>query len=90
MEKRNVKTYNRYFHFILYEEDKEQMKGMEYICENFKYARIYHDKDKDENNELKKPHYHIVISTGKNPRNRQAIAKETGIKPNYIERMLKR
>lgn len=87
MEKRNVKTYNRYFHFILYEEDIEQMKGKEYIEKNFEYAEIYHDKDKMEDNKPKKPHYHIVAKVGDNPRNRRAIAKETGIKENYIERM---
>lgn len=82
---RNIKTYNRYFSFILYEEDSEQMKAMEYIIKNYKYARIYHDKDKTENDEIKKPHYHILINVGKNPRNRKAIAKEIGIKENYVE-----
>lgn len=75
--KRNIKTYNRYFSFILYEEDKEQMKSMLYLTSHFKYARIYHDKDKEENGEFKKPHYHIIIFVGNNPRNRGAISKET-------------
>lgn len=82
---RNIKTYSRYFSFILYEEDKEQMKGMNYIIQNYKYARIYHDKDKEESGEIKKPHYHIVMFVGNNPRNRKAISKEVGIKENYIE-----
>ena len=33
----------------------------------------------------RKPHYHIIIFVGENPRNRKAIAKETKIKENYIE-----
>ena len=82
---RNIKTYNRYFSFILYKEDSEQMKAMDYIIHNFKYARIYHDKDKQDDETIKKPHYHIVINVGKNPRNRKAVAKEIGIKENYIE-----
>lgn len=85
--KRNIKTYNRYFSFVLYEEDKEQMKGMNYITKNYKYARIYHDKDKEEDGTEKKAHYHVIIYIGNNPRNRHAIAEEIGIKENYIERM---
>lgn len=85
--KRNIKTYNRYFSFILYKDDKEQMKSMQYIIKNFQYARILHDKDKLENGEYKKPHYHIIIYIGKNPRNRSSISKETQVKENYIERM---
>lgn len=84
---RNIKTYNRYFAFILYEEDQEQMLAMQYITQNYKYARIKHDRDKNENGEIKKEHYHIVINVGKNPRNRKAIAKEIGIQENYIERL---
>lgn len=87
MKRRNIKTYNRYFSFILYKEDAEQMKSMEYIIDNYKYARIYHDKDKEKDGTLKKEHYHIIIYVGKNPRNRHAIAKETNIKENYIERL---
>lgn len=83
--KRNIKTYNRYFSFILYEEDKEQMEGMKYIIQNYKYARILHDKDRTEDNQIKKKHYHLIIYIGKNPRNRKAISKETGIQENYIE-----
>lgn len=84
--KRNIKTYNRYFSFILYQEDKEQMKSMEYITKTYKYARIYHDKDiEDDGKTIKKPHYHIIIYVGNNPRNRHAIAVETNIKENYIE-----
>lgn len=83
--KRNIKTYSRYFSFILYKEDEEQMKSMEYIINNYKYARIYHDKDKEEDGSIKKPHYHIIIYIGNNPRNRHAIAIETNIKENYIE-----
>lgn len=83
--KRNIETYNRYFSFILYEEDKEQMKGMEYLIRNYPYARIKHDKDKEEDGTIKKEHYHIIIYVGQNPRNRKAISKETNIKENYIE-----
>lgn len=75
--KRNVKTYNRYFSFILYKEDEEQMKSLEYIINNYNYARILHDKDKEEDGTIKKAHYHIIAYIGKNPRNRHAIAEET-------------
>lgn len=82
--KRNIKTYNRYFSFILYKDDEEQMRSMQYIINTYKYARILHNRDKD-GQETKKEHYHIIIYIGKNPRNRHAIAKETNVKENYIE-----
>ena len=82
---RNVKTYNRYFSFILYKEDEEQMKSMDYIINNYKYARILHNKDIENDGSIKKEHYHIIAYIGKNPRNRHAIAEETGLKENYIE-----
>ncbi len=82
---RNIKTYNRYFSFILYEEDPVQMEAMKKIIENYKYARIKHNKDKTQDGEIKKEHYHIIINVGKNPRNRKAIAKELNIPENYIE-----
>lgn len=85
--KRNIKTYNRYFSFILYEEDKEQMKALEYLKENYRYACILHNRDIEDNGEIKKAHYHVIIEIGRNPRNRGSIAKETNIKENYIERM---
>lgn len=87
MKKRNIQTYNRTFSLILYEEDEKQMKALEYIRQNYKYAAILHTEDiiDKTTQEKKKAHYHVVLYIGKNPRNRDSIAKELEIAPNYIE-----
>ena len=84
-KKRNIKTYNRTFSLILYEEDIEQMKALEYIKQNYCYAAILHTEDKLEDGTKKKPHFHVVLSVGSNPRNRKSVANELKIAENYIE-----
>ena len=62
------------------------MKALKYIRAKYSYASILHDKDlEDDGKTPKKPHYHVIIYVGRNPRNRRAIAKEMQIKENYIE-----
>ena len=66
-----------------------------YYVENLKkyykiYAYILHDKDKLETGETKKPHYHYIITTGKNPERIKTLSKTTEIPINYIERLQQR
>lgn len=78
-----LKKYRR-FRLLLYPEDLTHVSAMAHIMENFdKYAFILHDKDKDENGEAKKEHWHIVVEF-KNPRALSGVAKELHITDNYI------
>ena len=79
------------FNLVLYDEDKTHKKAIDYIIKNYDYAMILHDKDFNDDGEIKKPHYHIVIRFP-NARWNTALANELEITENYIEecRSLKR
>ena len=58
-------------------------QGKNYID---KYAFILHDKDKNENGELKASHYHILLHF-KYPVNTDYVLKWFNIKENYINKI---
>lgn len=81
-----IKKYqNRRHLLMLYpQEDKTHKNALEYIIQNYeKYVYICHDKDTDENGELKKAHTHCIIEFP-SARWNTAVAKELCITPNYI------
>ena len=70
---------------LWYPEDETHSLAMELLkVSGHRFAAILHDKDTDDDGNLKKPHWHIVI-TFKSQRTASAIAKEFGIEPNYIQ-----
>lgn len=79
---------DRKFMIMLYEDSESYVfdevitKIQEYAPE---WAYILHDRDVDENDELKKPHYHVCIRFP-TARTRKTVANVIGIEPNYIER----
>ena len=94
MEK--IKT--RCWIMLLYPDDPMHVECMAKLAQGgYTYAAILHDKDtwlEDENKEHnagdpKKPHWHIVLRT-QNPRWRDSVADELGIKANYLERCTSR
>ena len=68
-------VYFDYLNFIIDKEFKNQ---------NYRYLGITHNKDLDENGNLKKNHDHIVLYFD-NPRTIDSISKEMGLPSNYIE-----
>ena len=87
MEKFRAKN----FCLVLYSSDESHYNAIEKIKKSYDYAMILHDKDTDENGEVKKEHYHFVLRF-KNAKWSSALAEELGIAENYIEecRSLKR
>lgn len=88
--KQEYKTRNRYFCGILYEEDPNFEKYMNYIKEHYlEVTYIRHDRDTKENEdgeeEYKKAHIHILFKVGENARSLKAVAEEIEIPPNYIQ-----
>lgn len=87
--KKEEKRY-RTFMLILYEEDNNFIEYINYIVDkkfknkNYKYLGITHDRDTNENGEIKKSHDHIVLYFD-NPRTISSISKELGLPSNYIE-----
>ena len=70
---------------LLYPDCGAHVEAVKKIEKSYDYAMILHDKDSDENGELKKPHWHIVLRFGQAVWS-SAICKELGIEENYIEK----
>lgn len=78
---------SRTISLLLYPDDLTHCKAMEQIKANYDYVAILHDKDKvAETNELKKPHWHVILRF-KNANWNSAICKELGIELNYSEQI---
>lgn len=81
MEKFRSKNFN----LVLYPEDMTHYLAIDKIKnEGYDYAIIKHDRDIDDNGEIKKAHYHIVLRF-KNAKWNTALAEELGIAENYIQ-----
>ena len=77
--------YSRVYNAILYPEDNSQQKAIELLKTNaFSSAGILHDKDLDDNGNVKKPHYHFVLKF-QNARSRKAVADDLSVAENYFE-----
>lgn len=66
-------------------EDSTHAKALEFIKLNYDYAMIVHNKDTNDEGELKKEHTHVVVSFP-NAKWNTALAEELGIALNYIEK----
>lgn len=70
---------------ILYPlEDETHKQAFIEIQKNYRYKAITHDRDTDENGELKKSHVHVVIKCDSTMPNK-TIAENLGITPNYVQ-----
>lgn len=86
MSSENKRVVNRYFVAVLYPEDENYNFYMEYIIKNFlEVTYIIHDRDIDENGEIKKIHTHILFKVGDNARHLARVAKDIGIQENYLQ-----
>ena len=75
---------SRRFCILLYPDNNEHKTVIENIKNMYDYAIILHDKDWDENGELKKPHYHAIIQTNNAIWN-TALSIRIGIELNLIQ-----
>ena len=73
---------DRKFVMVLYPEDASHAAAIEKMkAGGYNFAAILHDKDVTEDNQPKKPHWHVVVRF-KNACWNTAIAKDLGITPN--------
>lgn len=79
------KERSRLWNLVLYPDDPVHANAMDIIRREYQYVAILHDKDCDENGELKKAHWHIILKFAQ-ARWNTAIADYLGITPNYMER----
>lgn len=78
---------DRKFALLLYPDDSTHMDALEVIKKSYDHAYILHDKDLNEKEEIKKSHYHVIITVGNNQKWNTALAKELEIGENYIEKV---
>lgn len=70
---------------LLYPEDETHVKALETIKKEYDHAYILHNRDVDENGELKKEHWHVVLRFNEGVWN-SAVAKNLGIPINYVRK----
>lgn len=70
---------------LLYPDCESHAEAIKKIEQSYDYAYILHDKDSDDNGEVKKAHWHVLLRFGQAVWN-TAICKELGIEENYIEK----
>lgn len=64
---------------ILYPEDNTHLLALDYIKHNYEnYIYILHNRDLNENNEIKKEHYHVILHFP-NARTTSTLSKQLGI-----------
>lgn len=71
---------------LLYPEDGSHRSAIEKIKSSYDYAMILHDRDCDENGEIKKPHWHVILRF-KNQQWNTSISKDLGVELNYIQKV---
>lgn len=77
---------DRKFCLLLYPLENESHRvAIDIIKKNYDYALIVHNKDTDDNGNLKKSHTHIVIRTNNAIWN-SSLSNDLGIPINYIEK----
>lgn len=72
----------KYFTLVLYPDDTNCSNLLDHIVSNYSYRYILHDKDVDENGNLKKPHFHVVWQVP-SPRTIESLKKELSVP--YLE-----
>jgi hypothetical protein len=86
-EEKVEKFRDRKFALLLYPEDNSHVDALEVIKQSYDYAYILHDKDLDENGKTKKPHWHVLVTTGKNQKWSSALSEDLKITENYIQKV---
>lgn len=76
----HVKVKSRNLAIVLYPES--QSEQIAEIQKNYSFVGCLHDRDADENGEMKKPHWHFVIRF-KQARWSSAVAAELGIEDHF-------
>lgn len=82
MSKENYRS--RTHMLLLYPDNEQHAEAVKKITQTYDHAIILHDRDKTDDGQTKKAHYHCVIRF-KNTKWASAICKDLGIALNYIE-----
>ncbi len=70
---------------LLYPDCPDHVKALQLIERSYDYAYVLHDRDKLDNGDAKKPHWHIILRFS-NAVWASKVSKDLGIQENYIEK----
>jgi hypothetical protein len=79
------KDRSRLWNVLLYPDDPTHVKAMELIRASFNYVAICHDKDLDDDGNIKKVHYHCILKFSQ-ARWNSSLSDELGITANYMQK----
>lgn len=81
------KERSRCWNLLLYPDDPTHADALDKIQTSGEYQFVgcCHNLDSDENGELKKEHFHLILSF-ENARENYSLARELGIEVNYIQK----
>ena len=85
MSKNQEHFRDRKFCLLLYPDDETHVKALQILEQSYDVAYILHNKDKTDEGETKKHHWHVVVRVGQNAVWNTALASELGITSNYIQ-----
>lgn len=71
----------RNYEIILYPENQEHIDVLYKVKKDFKYAYILHNKDRKDDGELKKEHWHVLLFLD-NQKTLSAFSKQIGLQDN--------
>lgn len=78
-----MQTRGRYKGVLLYPEQTEHINAYNIIKANYSFASIVHDRDINEDGELKKVHMHVIIRL-QNTQENSSLAKNLGIREGLV------
>lgn len=76
----------KYKGLVLYPSNKSHVIAMDIINATWCYKAILHDKDVNDDGELKKAHWHVIIQLD-SPQSDYYVAETIGVQVNYIEQI---
>lgn len=82
-----MQTRSRYKAILLYTEEKAHMDALEIIKKNYKYASIVHNRDTNEDGELKKEHMHIILKLDNTCEN-STIENNLGLRAGLVQSVI--
>lgn len=78
---------DRKFEFVLYPEDKTHVAALDLIKKTYDYLCVLHDRDVDDDGNLKKPHWHVLVTGFNSPTWSSSVCSTLGLSENCIQKV---
>ena len=75
------------FEFVFYPEDETHVNALDIIKQSYQYCFVLHDKDVDENGNIKKAHWHVLVKGFNSAVWSTSLCQQLGIGENCIQKV---